>query len=129
MTTEDTIFDETGAVAYIRSRAVFSAKTEKIVAFVRGKDLFDLLDKRIGADCGNPVNYFAQANQHRRLAWCIKLKAATSDYSANSTIATIAVTNTKNNMAIRARKLRSSIQRRMACSLPRAGLMDSTQPF
>jgi hypothetical protein len=32
----------------------------------------------------------------------IKLKAAASDYSANSTIA---VTNTKNNMAIRARKL------------------------
>jgi hypothetical protein len=49
MTMEDTIFDETGAVAYIRSRAVFSAKTEKIVAFVRGKDLFDLLDRRIGS--------------------------------------------------------------------------------
>jgi hypothetical protein len=49
MTIEDTIFDETGAVAYIRSRAVFSAKTEKIVAFVRGKDLFDLLDKHIGS--------------------------------------------------------------------------------
>jgi hypothetical protein len=49
MTMEGTIFDETGAVAYIRSRAVFSAKTEKIVAFVRGKDLFDLLDKHIGS--------------------------------------------------------------------------------
>jgi hypothetical protein len=49
MTMEDTIFDETGAVAYIRSSAVFSAKTGKVVAFVRGKDLFDLSDKHIGS--------------------------------------------------------------------------------
>lgn len=47
MAIDDTIFDETGAVAYVRNSAVFSAKTGKVVAFVRGKDLFDLLDNRI----------------------------------------------------------------------------------
>jgi hypothetical protein len=49
MPIDDTIFDETGAVAYIRNSAVFSARTGKIVAFVRGKDLFDLLDQHIGS--------------------------------------------------------------------------------
>jgi len=49
MAIDDTIFDETEAVAYIRNSAVFNANTGKVVAFVRGKDLFDLLDKRIGS--------------------------------------------------------------------------------
>jgi len=44
---DDTIFDESGAVAYVRNGAVFSAKSGKVVGFVRGKDLFDLLDRRI----------------------------------------------------------------------------------
>ena len=47
MAMHDTIFDERGAVAYIRNGAVFSAKSGKVVGFVRGEDLFDLLDKRI----------------------------------------------------------------------------------
>jgi len=49
MTMDDTIFDESGAVAYIRNSLVFSARTGKVVAFVRGTDLFDLLDKRVGS--------------------------------------------------------------------------------
>ena len=47
MAMDDTIFDESGAVAYIRNSAVFSAKSGKVVGFIRGKDLFDLLDSRI----------------------------------------------------------------------------------